>query len=135
MMTPKRHFEINWPLQKWCSIFDSSPLIQNSKFNNFLWVCWFLCKNLSNLVPPRLKTPQPVLPYCIMAPQWVQSNSQAASWFLNFMKEANFYCKIWRLGKCFTLAGVIFFSVQLNAQNICEKCAHMINVVSYQLGR
>ena len=30
----------------------------------FLWVCWFLCKNLSNFVyVPRLKTPQPVLPY------------------------------------------------------------------------
>ena len=39
-------------LLKWCPIFDSSPLIQNSKFNNFLWVCWCLCKNLSNLIPP-----------------------------------------------------------------------------------
>ena len=27
------------------------PLIQFSKFNNFLWVCWFLRKNLSNFVP------------------------------------------------------------------------------------
>ena len=25
-------------LLKWCPIFDSSTLIQNSKFNNFLWV-------------------------------------------------------------------------------------------------
>ena len=24
------------------ALFDNSPLIQNSKFNNFLWVCWFL---------------------------------------------------------------------------------------------
>ena len=32
------------------ALFDSSPLIQNSKFNNFLWACWFLGKNLSNLV-------------------------------------------------------------------------------------
>ena len=29
-------------LLKWCPIFDSSPLHQFSKFNNFLWVCWFL---------------------------------------------------------------------------------------------
>ena len=29
-----------------------SIFMQNSKFNNFLWVCWFLCKNLSNFVPP-----------------------------------------------------------------------------------
>ena len=35
---------------KWCSSFDSSPLLQFSKFNNFLWVCWFLAKNLSNFV-------------------------------------------------------------------------------------
>ena len=27
-----------------------SPLVQFSKFKNFLWVCWFLCKNLSNFV-------------------------------------------------------------------------------------
>ena len=36
---------------KWCLFFDTSPLIQFSKFNNFLWVCWFLGKNLSNFVP------------------------------------------------------------------------------------
>ena len=39
--------------------FDTSPLTQFSKFNNFLWVCWFLCKNLSNFVLPvwRLHNP------------------------------------------------------------------------------
>ena len=37
---------------KWWPIFDSSPIIKNSKFNNFLWVCWFICKNIFNLVPP-----------------------------------------------------------------------------------
>ena len=42
-------------LLKWCSIFESSPLNQFSKFNNFLWVCWFLSKNLSNFVSPDLK--------------------------------------------------------------------------------
>ena len=39
-------------LQKWCLIFDTSLLVQFSKFNNFLWVCWFLGKNLSSFVPP-----------------------------------------------------------------------------------
>ena len=34
------------------TLFGTSTLIQNSKFNNFLLVCWFLCKNLSNFVPP-----------------------------------------------------------------------------------
>ena len=48
--------EINFQitlLLKWCPIFDILPLIQNSKLNDFLWVCWFLY--------PRLKTPQPIL--------------------------------------------------------------------------
>ena len=48
-------------LLKWCSIFDTSPLTQFSKFNNFLWVCWFLGKNLSNFVPPVWKLHNP---YC-----------------------------------------------------------------------
>ena len=26
------------------ALFDRSPLVQNSKFYNFLWVCWFLGK-------------------------------------------------------------------------------------------
>ena len=44
---------------KWCPIFDRSTLHQFSKLNNFLWVWWFLGKNLSNFVPPleNLTTP------------------------------------------------------------------------------
>ena len=34
------------------ALFDTSPLTQFSKFNNFLWVCWLLGKNLSNFVSP-----------------------------------------------------------------------------------
>ena len=38
------------------ALFDSSPFIQNSKFNTFLWVCWFLCKNIFLvLYPPAWK--------------------------------------------------------------------------------
>ena len=48
-------------LIKWCPIFDSSPLVQNSKFNNLLWVHWFLCKNLSNFGYPAWKLHNP---YC-----------------------------------------------------------------------
>ena len=48
-------FEIYWPLLKWCPIFDSSPVHQFSKFNNFLWACWFLGKNISNFVSLDLK--------------------------------------------------------------------------------
>ena len=37
------------------ALFDTSPLTQFSEFNNFLWVCWFWGKNLSNFVPPVWK--------------------------------------------------------------------------------
>ena len=43
------------------SLFDTSPLVQFSKFKNFLWVCWFLGKNLSNFLPPVWKLHNP---YC-----------------------------------------------------------------------
>ena len=33
----------------------------NPKFNNFLWVCWSLCKNNFNYVPPTWKLHNP---YC-----------------------------------------------------------------------
>ena len=38
-----------------------SPLVQFSKFKNFLWVCWFWGKNLSNFVYPVWKLHNP---YC-----------------------------------------------------------------------
>ena len=54
-----RKIQIIFNLENWlCQIlalFDSSPLIQNSKFNNLVWVCWFLGKNLSNFVCPNWK--------------------------------------------------------------------------------
>ena len=40
---------------KRCPIFDSVPLNQVSKFNHFLWVCWFSGKNLFNFVSPAWK--------------------------------------------------------------------------------
>ena len=40
----------HWKILKWCPIFDSSPLLQFSKFNGFLCLFWFLAKNLSNFV-------------------------------------------------------------------------------------
>ena len=38
-----------------------STLVQFSKFNNFHWVCWFLCKTLSNFVYPIWELHNP---YC-----------------------------------------------------------------------
>ena len=46
---------------KWCPIFGSLPLHQFSKFKNFLWVCWWLGKNLSNFIYPVWKLHNP---YC-----------------------------------------------------------------------
>ena len=43
------------------ALFDTSPLTRFSKFNNFLWGCWFLAKNLSNFVPLVWKLHNP---YC-----------------------------------------------------------------------
>ena len=40
---------------KWCQLLTARHLLQFSKFNNFLWVSWFLCKNLSYLVSLVLK--------------------------------------------------------------------------------
>ena len=42
--------ENDFESQIW-ALFDTSPLTQFSKFNNFLWVSWFLGKNISNFVP------------------------------------------------------------------------------------
>ena len=41
------------------ALFDTFPLVQFSKYNNFLWVCWFLGKNLSNFVPSAWKLNNP----------------------------------------------------------------------------
>ena len=41
------------------ALFDTSPLPQFSELNNFLWVCWFLGKNLSNFVPTARKLDNP----------------------------------------------------------------------------
>ena len=45
------------------ALFDTSPLTQFSKFNNFLWVSMLILRQKSfKSCTPRLKTPQPVLP-------------------------------------------------------------------------
>ena len=41
------------------ALFDTSPLHRFSKFNNFLWVCWFLGKNISNFEPAAWKLDNP----------------------------------------------------------------------------
>ena len=50
-----------------------SPLTQFSKSNNFLWVCWFLGKNLSNFVPSVWRLHNP---YCHNACLWFYARNQ-----------------------------------------------------------
>ena len=51
----------NWLESQILALFDNSPLNQNSKFNNFLWACWFLGKHHSNFESPVWKLHNP---YC-----------------------------------------------------------------------
>ena len=43
------------------ALFDTSPLYQFSKFNNFLWVCWCLSKSLPYLFRNHLDIAQTTL--------------------------------------------------------------------------
>ena len=71
---------------KWCPIFETSIF---SKFNDILWVCWFLGKNLSNLYPPfeNSRTPIAILPLLSTFLKILVASS------LNFLLEQiNGYC-------------------------------------------
>ena len=49
-----------------------------AKFNNFLWVCWFLGKNIFNFVPPAWKLHNP---YChIWQSSWLNLRKLLCSW-------------------------------------------------------
>ena len=99
-------FEIEnwlWKWGGWVILHFLTPpqKTQFSKFNIFLWVCWFLGKNPSNFVPPVWKLHNP---YChTQQPKWQNWWSQMWSieqlyielgtaewwWFAGFVKEAN----------------------------------------------
>ena len=51
--------ENDWLLKLWFLKTSEAPI--KPKFNNFVWVCWFLVKNLINFVPPIWKLHNP---YC-----------------------------------------------------------------------
>ena len=46
--------------------WQATEALKIQKFSLDKYLCWFLCKNFSNFVPPNLKTPQPLLPYLIL---------------------------------------------------------------------
>ena len=70
------------------ALFDTSPMTQFSKFNNFFWVCWFLGKNLSNFVPPAWKLYNS---YCHNA-QWMKFAKYflTRSWFCGLKSKLSF---------------------------------------------
>ena len=104
-------------LKKWCPIFDSSLIILNSKFNHFLWGCWFLCKNLSNFVPPAWKRHKP---YCHNVPlSYKCSNFIAISLEVHDNKSPHVFITgwYWATGKL----SHIFLQNEIKS-NICHFC-------------
>ena len=66
--------KLGWFLTlKILALFDISPLHQFSKFNNFLWVWWFLAKNLLFFLYPSLEnstTRIAIVPDKVPRPNW-----------------------------------------------------------------
>ena len=59
---------------EFANVVCERPLTPISKFNNFLWVCKFLGKNLSNFVSPPWKLDNP---YCHKQELWQSQSSFA----------------------------------------------------------
>ena len=82
-------------------LFDTSPLTQFSRFDNFLWVCLFLGKNLSNFVPPVWKLHNP---YC---------HSHQPEWYFSTLANVDV------AKNCFFQKQKCFFHW------LCEKTSHL----------
>ena len=102
----------------WCS-----PLVQFSKFSNFLWVCSFLCKNLSNFVYPVWKLHNP---YC-HSDKWNLDNND------------NFFCLLSKIGSaCYGDSGgpmiceendkVVFYGVASAVTDIGSCRENFVNI-------
>ena len=51
MIKKSKKIPIIFDIENWLwKLFDTSPLHQFAKFNNYIWVCWFFVKNLFNFV-------------------------------------------------------------------------------------
>ena len=86
----------NWLWKSNFGIFESSTLIQNSKFNHFLWLCWFLCKNL---VPPAWKLYNP---YCHIAYLYSPHSPDSFIWHLRvYVHLTNKY--VWKVNPSITI--------------------------------
>ena len=72
-------------------LFDISPLLQFSKFGNFIWIYLILMHIFFRFFTPRLKTQQPVLPYRGPLPVEVLTakNSPFFFFFTNYSDSHN----------------------------------------------
>ena len=78
----------NWLWNQILALFDTSPLHQFSKFNNFLWVCWFSCKNLFNFVYPVWKLHNP---YCHNMKQVCKKESAYLNMRFSFLDKHHYH--------------------------------------------
>ena len=87
-----RIFDIeNWLWKSNFGTFWHPPLHQFSKFNNFLWVGWFLGKKLSNFVPPAWKLDN--LYYNIIHLQFLCFHKCECSLFWKLQSKSFFFCR------------------------------------------
>ena len=75
------------------------------KFNNFLWVCWFLGKNLSKFVPPTWKLCNPYCHTCWFL-RWFQ-------WFCGCHAQLWFWWFRWGLWfrRCYRFCANCWFTI------------------------
>ena len=77
------------------ALFDTSPLVQFSKFKNFPWVCWFLGKNLSNFIYPVWKLHNPYWQYNLGIPTTRLAQKCPKSLLINpFLTNRNFLLQV-----------------------------------------
>ena len=108
-------------LLKWRPIFDSSPLTQISKFNNFLWVCWVLGKNLSNFVPPVLKLHNPYCHKCRLTwhPIWPPTMRPMSVCDHRLLAHGSIY---FRLCVKFTVSNLLWTNLRMfQGKSLCLK--------------
>ena len=89
-MSITKNVLLNWYSSK--NYLTPPPLHQFSKFNNFLWVCWFLRKNLPILYPPLENSTIRITMSCIIQ----NLRSTGLPWSVN-----RWWC-LWRLVINFT---------------------------------
>ena len=66
----------NWLWKSNFVTFWNLPIKPILKINNYLWICWFSSKNLSNFVPPVWRLNNPYYHKCKCKPTFHQTKDQ-----------------------------------------------------------